>query len=64
MDGMYAEGWYEHPSEGRIRIVHKDGEWVYQCYTQNGQKALSKERPLDNWIWALSDALEKNSSAL
>ena len=61
MDGMFAEGWYEHPSLGLIKIYLKSGEWVYQCYTKNGQKALSKERPLDSWTWALSEPSEKGS---
>lgn len=62
MDGTYSEGWFTHPNHGLIRIFFKsgEGEWVYQCYSQNGQKALSKERPLDSWTWALSDATHKD----
>ena len=56
MDGIYTEGWFTHPTQGLIRVFSKGGEWLYQCYTKNGQKALSKERPLDSWTWALSEA--------
>ncbi len=60
MDGSYAEGWYKHPNHGLIKIFLKDGrEWVYQCYTTNGDKPLSKDRPLDSWTWALSEATDK-----
>ena len=55
MDGAYKDGWYIHPSLGLIKISLNDHEWVYQCYSQNAQKALSKERPLDSWTWALSE---------
>ena len=55
MDGTFTAGWYNHPTLGLIRVYLKGNEWVYQCYTQNGQKALSKERPLDSWTWALSE---------
>lgn len=55
MDGPYKEGWYTHPTSGLIKIFLNDQEWVYRCYTQNGQKPLSKERPLDSWTWALSE---------
>ncbi|OGQ98437.1 MAG: hypothetical protein A2505_06425 [Deltaproteobacteria bacterium RIFOXYD12_FULL_55_16] len=55
MDGPHIEGWYEHPNLGLIRIFLKGSSWVFQCYTHNGQKALSKERPLDIWTWALSE---------
>lgn len=61
MDGMYTEGWYEHPNLGRIKIVLKGADWIYQCYTKSGQKALSKERPLDTWTWALSEPIDRNS---
>ncbi|MFH1019257.1 MAG: hypothetical protein V1782_01395 [Pseudomonadota bacterium] len=60
MDGTYSEGWFTHPNHGLIRVFNKGGEWVYQCYSQSGQKALSKERPLDSWTWALSDATLKD----
>jgi len=56
MDGTFTEGWFTHPSQGLIRVFLKGGEWVFQCYTKNGQKALSKERPLDSWTWALSES--------
>lgn len=55
MDGSYKEGWYSHPSLGLIKIFLSSQNWVFQCYTQNGQKALSRERPLDGWTWALSE---------
>ena len=60
MDGTYTEGWFTHPTQGLIRVFLKGGEWVFQCYTKNGQKALSKERPLDSWTWALSEAEQQD----
>ncbi|MDZ7641098.1 MAG: hypothetical protein U5J62_03605 [Desulfurivibrio sp.] len=56
MEGTYQEGWYNHPTLGLIRIYVSGTDWVYVCYTRNGKKALSKERPLDGWTWALSEA--------
>ena len=56
MDGTYNAGWYEHPSHGLIKVYQNDLDWVYRCYTKNGQKPLSKERKMDQWIWALSEA--------
>ena len=56
MNDTYTEGWFTHPNHGLIKIFLKNGSWLYLCYSHNGQKALSKERPLDRWIWALSEA--------
>ncbi len=55
MDGSFSEGWFTHPTLGLIRVFVKGTDWVYVCYTKNGQKALSKERPMDSWTWALSE---------
>jgi len=56
MEGSVKEGLYNHPSQGVIKIFQdKSGSWVYQCYTKNGQKAISREKSLDSWIWALSE---------
>ena len=57
MDGKYKEGWFKHPNLGLIKIFinEEKGEWVYQCYTESGSKVLSNERPLDQWVWALSE---------
>ena len=56
MEGPVKEGFYNHPNNGVIRIFQKEnGNWVYQCYTQNAQKAISREKSLDNWTWALSE---------
>jgi len=55
MQGNFTAGWYEHPSHGLIKIFMSSAGWVYRCYTRNGEKPLSKERPLDQWIWALSE---------
>ena len=55
MDGAYKDGWYNHPSLGLIKVFLNNHEWVYQCYSTNAQKVLSKERPLDSWTWALSE---------
>ncbi len=61
MDGKYQEGWFNHPNHGLIKIFlsEKRGEWVYQCYSNSGAKALSMERPLDQWTWALSESNEE-----
>ncbi|MBU0730863.1 MAG: hypothetical protein KKA70_14090 [Proteobacteria bacterium] len=56
MDGTFQEGMYTHPNLGLIKILFKNNNWVYQCYTKSGDKPLSKERPLDQWTWALSEA--------
>ena len=55
MDGQFKPGWYIHPNLALIKIFQKGPRWVYQCYTKNGQKAVSKERELDTWTWALSE---------
>ena len=55
MQGKYTGGWYQHPTHGLIKVSLSDSQWVYRCYTQNGFKPLSKERPIDQWIWALSE---------
>ncbi|ADH85063.1 hypothetical protein [Desulfurivibrio alkaliphilus] len=55
MEGTFQEGWYTHPTLGLIRVFTSGSEWVYVCYTSNGRKALSRERPLDGWTWALSE---------
>ncbi|MFA7382166.1 MAG: hypothetical protein WC001_01810 [Desulfurivibrionaceae bacterium] len=60
MDGTYTEGWFTHPNQGLIKIFRNETGWYYRCYTKNGQKALSKERPLDNWTWALSEAASQD----
>lgn len=54
MEGKITGGWYQHPKLGRIKIYENDKrEWVYQCYSESGQRALSKEKNLDAWVWAL-----------
>ncbi|OGR07696.1 MAG: hypothetical protein A2511_00640 [Deltaproteobacteria bacterium RIFOXYD12_FULL_50_9] len=58
MDGSFQEGWYKHPTLGLIKIFQKNYTWVYMCYASNGQKPLSKDRPLDQWTWALSEPEE------
>ncbi|TBV79445.1 MAG: hypothetical protein EYX74_06915 [Desulfobulbaceae bacterium] len=60
MEGNFSEGWYQHPSLGLIKIFFNNSDWVYVCYTRNGQKALSKERKIDNWIWALSKPADRH----
>lgn len=55
MDGQFLPGWYNHPNLGLIKIYERSNKWVYVCYSNNGQKALSKERTIDQWIWALSN---------
>lgn len=55
MDGSFEDGWYKHPTLGLIKIFQKNNSWVYQCYTTSGEKPLSKDRPLDQWTWALSE---------
>ena len=55
MEGGYQEGWYVHPSLGLIKTINSQNQWVYRCYNAKGTKPLSKERPLDPWIWALSE---------
>lgn len=55
MHGEFQEGWYNHPTLGVIKIFRNGDSWVYQCYTNNKKKVLSKERPLDPWTWALCE---------
>ena len=56
MFGNYQDGWFQHPTLGLIKIfINAKQTWVYQCYTRNGKKPLSNERPLDKWTWALSE---------
>ena len=58
MEGDFQTGWYYHPTLGLIRTTFTNGKWVYRCYSEKGTKPLSKERPLDQWTWALSEARE------
>ena len=58
MDGAVSPGWYDHPQFGLIKIFKKDGQWVYVCYTSNGDKALSRPKAVDPWLWALSQKNE------
>ena len=60
MDGNFRECWMEHPSLGLIKVFQDDLDWVYQCYTRNGQKPVSKEKPLDSWTWALAEEVDRN----
>lgn len=54
MDGQITAGWYRHPNLGLIKIFENDKRaWVYQCYSESGARALSKEKPMDSWTWAL-----------
>lgn len=62
MEGKFSEGWYQHPTMGLIRVYVNGGDWVYVCYTRNGQKPLSKERKMDSWSWALSEPAHTPSS--
>lgn len=56
MDGQITAGWYRHPKLGLIKIFESDKRsWVYQCYSESGKRALSKEKDMDNWTWALCD---------
>lgn len=59
MHGEFQEGWYEHPTLGIIKIFRNNDSWVYQCYTTNQKKALSKERTLDPWTWALCESVRE-----
>ena len=54
MDGQITAGWYRHPKLGLIKIFENDKRsWVYQCYSESGTRALSKEKSMDSWTWAL-----------
>ncbi|MGM0680732.1 MAG: hypothetical protein ACQES8_00695 [Thermodesulfobacteriota bacterium] len=59
MHGEFQEGWYKHPSLGIVKIFRNGDNWVYQCYTTNQKKALSHERPLDTWTWALCEGVRE-----
>ena len=60
MDGQITAGWYRHPKLGLIKIFENDKRaWVYQCYSESGTRALSKEKAMDTWTWALCDAASK-----
>lgn len=59
MDGAVTPGWYDHPQLGLIKIFQKNHEWVYVCYSHNGEKALSRPKPIDQWLWALSKPNKK-----
>lgn len=56
MEGNYRAGWFNHPTLDLIKVFMSNRDWVYQCYTKNGQKAVSKEKTLDPWTWALAEA--------
>ena len=64
MDGNYKEGFFKHPTLGKINVFENQKQkiWVYKCYTKNGRRALSKERRLDQWTWALSEEVEQYES--
>ena len=54
MDGQVTTGWYRHPKLGLIKIfVNEKREWVYQCFSESRARALSREKEMDNWTWAL-----------
>ena len=54
MDGQVKPGWYRHPNLGLIQVyVNVNQEWVYRCYSESGTRALSTEKPIDTWTWAL-----------
>jgi hypothetical protein len=56
MDGQITAGWYRHPKLGLIKIFdNAKRNWVYQCYSESGMRALSKEKEIDQWTWALCD---------
>ena len=57
MDGNYSEGWYRHPQLGLIKVFENEekGQWVYQCFSDSGARALSLEKPIDGWTWALAE---------
>ncbi|MCD6388045.1 MAG: hypothetical protein J7L69_01445 [Desulfobulbaceae bacterium] len=58
MEGAIESGWYDHPNLGLIKIFMKGSSWAYQCYSKTGKKSLSRERDLDQWIWALSEPVK------
>lgn len=56
MDGQIIAGWYRHPKLGLIKIFERNNRaWVYQCYSDSGARALSMEKSMDAWTWALCD---------
>ena len=55
MEGNFQEGWYEHNSLGLIKVQEGPKGWVYVCYASNGQRTLSRPKPLDTWTWALAE---------
>jgi hypothetical protein len=59
MEGAVTPGCYNHPQLGLIKILKKDGQWVYICYTHNGGKTFSRPKPVDPWLWALSQKNEE-----
>ena len=55
MEGNYHSGWFKHPTLDLIKIFDSNNEWVYQCYTKNGKKPVSKEKTIDSWTWTLAE---------
>jgi len=54
MDGQINPGFYRHPKLGLIKVfANEKQDWVYQCYSDSGSRALSTEKLIDNWTWAL-----------
>jgi len=54
MDRQITPGWYRHPKLGLIKVFQSNVKgWVYQCYSESGARALSMEKPVDPWTWAL-----------
>jgi len=60
MEGPYAVGWYRHPSLGLIRVFVEKGVWLYRCYSESGDRVLSRDKTLDSWTWAFSVSTDKN----
>lgn len=60
MDGQITAGWFRHPKLELIKVFENDKQtWVYQCYSESGKRALSKEKALDSWTWALCATTEE-----
>jgi len=56
MDGQVTAGWYRHPKLGLIKIFeNKNRLWVYQCFSESRARALSLEKEMDKWTWALCE---------
>lgn len=55
MDGQITAGWYRHPKLGLIKIFESKNAWAYQCFSDSGARALSKEKSMDAWTWALCE---------